>query len=666
MQLSDAGYIALILALGAALYGSAASVLGARLSIAPLTASGRNAAYVVALLLAMTASILVYSFVTQDFGLRYVTLNSSTTMPWYYTLSAFYAGQEGSLLYWSTLLAVFGSVMIFMMRRRYPALMGYANGVILANLSFFLIVLVFFANPMARLPATMPDGVGLNPLLQDPGMLIHPPMLLAGYMSWTLPFSIAIAALATGRVGVEWTRALRTPTLIAWSIQTAGLILGGWWAYRVLGWGGYWGWDPVENVALLPWLTGTAFLHSVMVVERRGKLKVWTLSLVISTYLLAIFGTFIVRSGILSSVHNFAESDVGGLFLGYFVAAMALPLILLLWRLPRIRDEEGFEATLSRESGFLFNNLLLVSIAFATFWGTVYPMVTEALGNQRLTVGAPFYEKVNGPLFLALILLMGVGPLLAWRKSTGQAMLRNLRAPIGVGILTALVLALLLRDFVTPIAFGGCAFVLTTIAQEYARGIRIRRSTTRESIPVAVSGLISRDRRRYGGYLVHVAIAVLAIGLIGSTAFQSATEVNLLQGESVTIGDYTITYRRTVAFQEENRQVFGSQLDVEENGRFIGQLLPVTQVYPNFEAQPTNRVAVRSTWRHDLYIFQAGFDDESATFAIFINPLMSLVWVGSSMIFLALLITAWPGRLPALRPVWEPLGSTGAAASRRP
>ena len=666
MQLSDAGYIALILALGAALYGSAASVLGARLSIAPLTASGRNAAYVVALLLAMTASILVYSFVTQDFGLRYVTLNSSTTMPWYYTLSAFYAGQEGSLLYWSTLLAVFGSVMIFMMRRRYPALMGYANGVTLANLSFFLIVLVFFANPMARLPATMPDGVGLNPLLQDPGMLIHPPMLLAGYMSWTLPFSIAIAALATGRVGVEWTRALRTPTLIAWSIQTAGLILGGWWAYRVLGWGGYWGWDPVENVALLPWLTGTAFLHSVMVVERRGKLKVWTLSLVISTYLLAIFGTFIVRSGILSSVHNFAESDVGGLFLGYFVAAMALPLILLLWRLPRIRDEEGFEATLSRESGFLFNNLLLVSIAFATFWGTVYPMVTEALGNQRLTVGAPFYEKVNGPLFLALILLMGVGPLLAWRKSTGQAMLRNLRAPIGVGILTALVLALLLRDFVTPIAFGACAFVLTTIAQEYARGIRIRRSTTRESIPMAVSGLVSRDRRRYGGYLVHVAIAVLAIGLIGSTAFQSATEVNLLQGESVTIGDYTITYRRTVAFQEENRQVFGSQLDVEENGRFIGQLLPVTQVYPNFEAQPTNRVAVRSTWRHDLYIFQAGFDDESATFAIFINPLMSLVWVGSSMIFLALLITAWPGRLPALRPVWEPLGSTGAAAQRRP
>ena len=665
MQLSDAGYIALILALGAALYGCAASALGARLSITPLTASGRNAIYAVALLLVMTASILVYSFVTQDFGLRYVTLHSSTAMPWYYTLSAFYAGQEGSLLYWSTLLAVFGSVMIYVMRRRYPALMGYTNAVILANLSFFLMVLVFFANPMARLPATMPDGVGLNPLLQDPGMLVHPPMLLAGYMSWTLPFAIGVAALATGRVGVEWTRALRTPTLIAWSIQTAGLILGGWWAYHVLGWGGYWGWDPVENVAFLPWLTGTAFLHSVMVVERRGKLKVWTLSLVFATYLLAIFGTFIVRSGILSSVHNFAESDVGGLFLGYFVGALALPLILLFWRLPRIRDEEGFEAVLSRESGFLFNNVLLFSIAFATFWGTVYPMVSEALGNQRLTVSAPFYLKVNGPLFLALILLMGVGPLLAWRKSTGQGLWRHLRISVAVGVVAALLLAPLLRDVITPIAFGACAFVLATIAQEYARGVRIRRNTTRESYPAAVAGLVSRDRRRYGGYLVHVAIVVLGIGLIASTAFQSATEVNLLRGESVTIDDYTITYAGTASIQEPNRQVFSSQLIVEEDGAAVGQLFPKTQIYPNFETQPTNRVAVYSTWEHDLYVFQAGFDDESATFAIFINPLMTLVWLGSSMIFLALLITAWPGRAPALRPVWEPLGSAGTAAPRR-
>ncbi len=666
MSLSDAGYIALILALGAALYGCAASLLGARLTIAPLTASGRNATYAVALLLAMTASILVYSFISQDFGLRYVTLHSSTTMPWYYTLSAFYAGQEGSLLYWSTLLAAFGGATIFFMHRRYPALMGYANGVILANLSFFLIVLVFFTNPMARLPATMPDGVGLNPLLQDPGMLIHPPMLLAGYMSWTIPFSIAIAALATGRVGVEWTRALRTPTLIAWSIQSAGLILGGWWAYHVLGWGGYWGWDPVENVAFLPWLTGTAFLHSVMVVERRGKLKLWALGLVFATYLLAIFGTFIVRSGILSSVHNFAESDVGGLFLGYFAAAMALPLILLLWRLPRIRDEEGFEAVFSRESGFLFNNLLFVSIAFATFWGTVYPMVSEALGNQRLTVGAPFYEKVNGPLFLGLLLLMGVGPLLAWRKSSGKALWRNLRAPATVGLVTALVLVPLLRDVIAPIAFGACAFTLMTVALEYTRGIRTRRATTRESYPAAVSGLISRDRRRYGGYLVHLAIIVLGIGLIGSTAFQSATEVNLLRGESVALNDYTITYLGTVQIQEPNRQVFGSRLEIQEDGRNVGELLPVTQVYPNFETQPTNRVAVRSTWRHDLYIFQAGFDDESATFAIFVNPLMSLVWVGSSMIFLALLISAWPGRAPVRMPVWERLDATGAAAPRRP
>ena len=665
MQLSDAGYIALILALGAALYGAAASTVGARLSITPLSVSGRNATYVVAFLLTITASILVYSFIAQDFGLRYVTLHSSTAMPWYYTLSAFYAGQEGSLLYWSTLLAIFGSVMVFVLGRRYPALMGYANAVILANLSFFLIVLVFFASPMSRLPAVMPDGVGLNPLLQDPGMLVHPPMLLAGYMSWTLPFAIAVAALATGRVGVEWTRAMRVPALTAWTIQTAGLILGGWWAYHVLGWGGYWGWDPVENVALLPWLTGTAFLHSIMVVERRGKLKVWTLSLVLTTYLLAIFGTFIVRSGILSSVHNFAESDVGGLFLGYFAATMALALILLLWRLPRIRDEEGFEAVLSRESGFLFNNLLLFSIAFATFWGTVYPMVSEAFGNQRLTVGAPFYLKVNGPLLLALVLLMGVGPLLAWRKSTGQSLWRNLRIPLAVGVGTAVVLIPLLRDVISPLAFGACAFVLTTIAQEYARGIRLRRTSTRESIPAAVTGLVSRDRRRYGGYLIHVAVIVLGIGLISSTAFQSATEVNLQRGESVVIDDYTITYAGTASIQETNRQIFASQLLIQQDGATVGQLFPETQVYRNFETQPTNRVAVRSTWQHDLYVFQAGFDDESATFAIFINPLMTLVWAGSSLIFVALLITLWPGRAPALRPVWEPISSAGAAAPRQ-
>ena len=666
MSLSDAGYVALILALGAAIYGSAASALGVRFSIAPLSVSSRNAIYLIALLLTTTSAILAFSFITHDFGLRYVTLHSSVTMPWYYTISAFYAGQEGSLLYWSTLLAIFGSVTLLVMRRRYPALMGYANAIVMANLAFFLVVLVFFANPMARLPAVMPDGVGLNPLLQDPGMLIHPPMLLAGYMSWTIPFSIGIAALATGRVGVEWTRALRGPALAAWSIQSAGLILGGWWAYRVLGWGGYWGWDPVENVAFLPWLTGTAFLHSVMVVERRGKLKLWTLSLVFATYLLAIFGTFIVRSGILSSVHNFAESDVGGLFLGYFAVAMTLPVALLIWRLPRIRDEEGFESVVSRETGFLFNNLLFVSIAFATFWGTVYPMVSEALGNQRLTVGAPFYEKVNGPLFLLLVLLMGVGPLLAWRKTTGQAMWRNLRIPAAVGVVVAIILFPLLRDVITPIAFGACSFVLTTIAQEYVRGIRTRRRNTDEALPAAVAGLISRDRRRYGGYLVHVAVVVLAVGLIGSTAFQSATEVNLLRGESVTIDDYRITYAGTASFDEPGRQVFGSQLLIEENGKPVGELLPVTQIFQNFETQPTNRVAVRSTWRHDLYIFQAGFDDESATFSIFINPLMSLVWVGSSMIFLALTITAWPGRAPARRPVWEAWSPPNRmAASRR-
>lgn len=644
MALTDAGYISLILALVLSIYGASASLLGARAQVGPLVVSGRNASYGVAVLLFITSAILAYSFITRDFGVRYVTQYSNAAMPLYYVVSAFYAGQEGSLLYWSTLLSIFGAGTLFFYRGRYTALMPYVNAVFLGNLAFFVFVLVFITNPMSRLPTTMPDGQGLNPLLRDPGMLIHPPMLLAGYLSWTIPFAFGIAALATGRLGVEWARAIRKPTLIAWTLQTAGLILGGWWAYSVLGWGGYWGWDPVENVALLPWLTGTAFLHSVMVVERRGKLKVWTLSLIIATFLLSIFGTFIVRSGILSSVHNFAESDVGALFLGFFAASLGISVALLIWRLPQIRDEEGFEALASRESGFLLNNLLFIGITFATFWGTVYPMISEALGNQRITVGSPFYEKVNGPLFLVLIILMGVGPLLAWRKTSGKMLLNNFRWPLALGALVTVVLALLLRDLVAPLAFGACAFVLGSIGLEYLRGIRIRQRNTGEAYPRTVATLVSRDRQRYGGYLVHLSIVVLAIGIIASSAFQIQREVNLERGESIDIGSYTITYIGTATLQERDKQVVASRLVVtdQNDDSPIGEMFPRTQYFQNFESQPTSRVAVLSSWNEDLYAFQAGIDEDSATFAFFVNPFIGLVWVGGAMILLAILIAAWP------------------------
>jgi cytochrome c-type biogenesis protein CcmF len=644
MTFTDAGYVSLVLALIASVYGITANVIGLRFRVPPLLSSGRNAMYVVALLMIVASSILVYSFVTRDFGLRYVTLHSSLAMPLQYVVSAFYAGQEGSLLYWATLLGIFGAGTVLLTRRIYASILPYVIAVVLVLMTFFLTVLVFFTNPLERLPAVMPDGRGLNPLLQDPGMLIHPPMLLAGYMSWTIPFAIVIGALLSGRTGVEWARAVRTPTLIAWTIHSVGLVLGGWWAYHVLGWGGYWGWDPVENVAFLPWLTGTAFLHSIMVVERRGKLKVWSIALIVATFALAIFGTFIVRSGILSSVHSFAESEVGPLFLGFFAFSVGGSILLLIWRLPSLKDEEGFEALASRESGFLINNLLFVSIAFATFWGTIYPMITEALGNERITVGAPFYEKVNGPLFLALIVLMGIGPLLAWRRTSNSALWRNFRFPIGAALATMVGSYSTLGDLTASLALSACGFVATAIGLEYVRGVRTRHRNTGDWYPQAVTGLVSRDRRRYGGYLVHLSIIVMGIGIISSNAFQLNREVNLKPGESIEIGAYTVTYLGTVTNSEIDKDVVASRLLVSRGDRIVGEAIPQTQYYRGFETQPTSRVSVISNWREDLYVYQAGVSPTSATFSVFVNPLVGLVWVGGAMMVLAILIAAWPGR----------------------
>ena len=666
MTLSDAGYFSLVLALIASGYGTVAIVTGLRTQAPPLLASGRNAMYLVAFLIVIASAILAYSFVTHDFGVRYVTLHSNLAMPIHYVVSAFYAGQEGSLLYWVTMLSIFGAVTVLLTRRAYAAIVPHATAVILASLTFFLVVLVFFTNPLERLPAVMPDGRGLNPLLQDPGMLIHPPMLLAGYVSWTIPFAITIGALLTGRSSIEWARAARVPALIAWTIQGLGLILGGWWAYHVLGWGGYWGWDPVENVALLPWLTGTAFLHSIMVVERRGKLKVWSISLIIATFALSIFGTFIVRSGILSSVHSFAESAVGPLFLGFFAAAIGGSIALLIWRLPQLKDEEGFEAVASRESGFLLNNLLLVSIAFATFWGTVYPMISEALGNERITVGAPFYIKVNGPLFLALTFLMGIGPLLAWRRTSKEAIWRNFRVPIAIALVTAAVSLALAADLAASLAFGGCAFVAAAVGFEYVRGSRLRRRNTGHGYPKAVAGLVSRDRRRYGGYLVHLAIVVIGIGIVASTAFQLNREVNLTRGDSVDIGAYRLTYLGTVTNQEVGKDVVASRLQVSRDGRAMGEVIPRTQYFRGFEAQPTSRVSVLSSWREDLYVYQAGVGPDSATFAIYVNPLVGLVWVGGAMLVLAIVVAAWPDRAPVRGFAWAaPPSGSGAPAPTR-
>ncbi len=422
MYFSDLGIIALILAAGFALYTIFAAVFGAQRNMPLLVASALRSTLVVTFFLLLASAALVVSFLIHDFGVRYVAEQSSLSMPWYYITAAFYGGQEGSLLYWSLMLSVFSAIFVFTAKRAPAALVPYALATLMGIQVFFLLLLTTASNPFARVPIAPLDGNGLNPLLMDPGMLVHPPMLLMGYMSFSLPFAFAIAALITGYLNSDWLRAIRRWTLAAWAIQTTGLILGAWWAYHVLGWGGYWGWDPVENAALLPWLTATAFLHSTMVQERRGMLKVWNLFLVIASFALSIFGTFEVRSGVISSVHSFAYSDIGGFFLTFLLIVVVFSSGLFLFRLPKLRPEQDFDSVVSREGVFLFNNLLLLGIAFATLWGTIFPLISAAIRRQTMTVGPPFYTQVISPLFAVLILAMGVGPLLAWRRTSIRAL----------------------------------------------------------------------------------------------------------------------------------------------------------------------------------------------------------------------------------------------------
>lgn len=645
MHFSDLGMIAQMLALVFTLYAIASSVLGAVLKRPALVVSGRRSVLVVAVLLVTAAIGLIASFLEHDYGLRYVAEHSSNAMPWYYTAAAFYGGQEGSLLYWGMMLALFSSLAVVLYRRAPEQLMPWVVAVLMAIEGFLLILLNFVSTPFDRLTIVPVDGQGLNPLLQDPGMLVHPPMLLMGYMSWSLPFAFAIAALTTGRLDAHWIRAIRRWTLAAWCIQTTGLLLGAWWAYHVLGWGGYWGWDPVENAALLPWLTATAFLHSTMVQERRGTLKVWNLSLILLTFLLAIFGTFEVRSGIIQSVHSFAYSDIGPFFLGFLTVTLAVCIALFVYRLPRLRPEHEFDSIVSREGSFLANNLLLTGIAFATFWGTIFPILSSVARGQTMTVGTAFYQQVDGPLFLALIFVMGVGPLLAWRRASRESLVRNFRWPALVAAIVAVALPILgMRSLWAVAGFAVCAFSAATIIIEVWRGTSVRHRHG-ESYPKALGMLVSRHRQRYGGYVVHLGLIVLAVGVIGSQFFQSQTDGLIERGQSLTINGYSLTYEGITDVMVNNVETIKTHFRVSHDGKFIEDIYPGEKIYPGFEDQPTSIVSITSYGLNDLYVFLAGFQDtSSATIRVFINPLVPLVWYGGVLMLLGGILCWWPLR----------------------
>ncbi|MCI0454956.1 MAG: cytochrome c biogenesis protein CcsA, partial [Candidatus Dadabacteria bacterium] len=512
--------------------------------------------------------------------------------------------------------------------------------------SFFIYLVAFVESPFERLPFTPDDGRGLNPLLQNPYMAIHPLTLYLGYVGVTVPFCFGMGALLSGRLGDEWIRNSRKWTILAWTFLGMGLLLGARWAYLELGWGGYWAWDPVENAAFMPWLTGTAFLHSVMIQEKKGMLKKWNMALIIITFFLALFGTFITRSGIISSVHSFAQSDIGPYFLSFIGFILIFSFFMFTIRLDRLKTENRFDSILSRESAFLFNNLIFLAAAFSVFLGTIFPIVTEAIKGEKILVGPPYFNRVNVPMGLILILLMGVGPLISWRKASKENLIKNFVYPSILGVLTATFLFFVgVREGTALISFGLCAFVSATIFIEFYRGTKVR-AKRGEDYFVGFFRLISRNRRRYGGYIVHIGVILIVIGITASSAFVKQKEATLRKGESMSVSHYTLRFDGLSQYTTAMKHVTSAKLTVLNSGRDLGVLIPEKNVYKyegNRDIDNETEVALRSTFKDDLYVILTNFNEDGAgSFRVLINPMVSWIWAGGVVLALGAIVIMWP------------------------
>ncbi len=641
----DVGYLILITALVISAFGIVAGFWGGKQRNTKLVASSFNAVYAVALLVIAAAALLWYGLLGDHFELTYVWNHSERALPTFYKFSALWGGQAGSLLFWCLLLSGYSAIVAVSNRNRLQVMMPYVNAVLLTTSLFFLTLLVFAANPFERVGFVPPDGQGLNPLLQNYWMVIHPVMLYLGYVGMVVPFAFAVGALMSRRLDNEWVRTVRRWTLIPWMFLSAGIIMGSQWAYMELGWGGYWAWDPVENASFLPWLTGTAFLHSIIIQEQRGILKVWNVILIWATYFLVILGTFFTRSGVLESVHSFARSDVGPYFLGFLIIVMFGFLWLLFDRLPLLRSEQQIESYTSREAAFLANNWIFAGLAFATLWGTVFPMFSEILTGDRISVAAPFFNKVNGPLFLVLLLLMGVGPLLGWRHTSAAAFRKQFTWPLVAAALVAVLVFVLARSVYPIIGLAICAFVTATIVQEYVRGVNARRRTSGDNVFTAMGHLWSRNGRRYGGYIVHLGIVLVGVAVIGNEFYQQTKNVTLAPGETAQVAGYTLEFAGLESDRQPNLTEYGARVLVYNGSdQVIGTVIPKRNVYDKTPDMPTSEVGLRMSPIEDVYVVLNGWETggKTATFTIYINPLTTWMWIGGLVVVLGTLIAAWP------------------------
>ncbi len=639
----------------------AASIAGARRQQRNLVFGGLGLFHVVTALMFVASALMVHAFVVGDYGIRYVQRYSNAEQPLFYKLASYWGGLDGSLMFWVTLLASFGSVAVYVNRERHRLLIPWVVAVISLVEMFFLFLLVIHNNPFETYLTSRPTaGEGLNPLLQNFYMAIHPPMLYLGFVGMTIPFAFGMAALATGQLDDSWLRAVRRWTMSAWLFLTVGLALGSLWAYEELGWGGIWGWDPVENAGLLPWFTATAFLHSVMVQERRGMMKVWNVSLVIVTFFLTIFGTFMTRSGIVQSVHAFGEDrELAWMFTVFMVALLTVSFGLVVYRMPLLRARNELDSWASREAAFLANNWVLLFAAFFVLFATMFPTLSEALRGERLTVGPPFFNKWMAPVGLILLFLTGVGPLMAWRKSSLSSLRYQLLWPALVGVATtAAVVALGVPFWSSGLCFGLCGFSGTTIFQEFWRGAAVRRHTTGTDLFTALVGLFARSRRRYAGYVIHLGIVLIFLGFF-ATDLSREEMANLEPGQQVELAPFTVRHVALTVTDDGRKQMVTAEVEVLKDGASLGRMYPARWFWRNRESEPTTEIALRRGFAADLYVNLAQYDPatQHATLEVKVNPLMNWIWFGVGVMFIGTIIALLPERALAYAAAKVPEGA---------
>lgn len=652
------GNFSIHLALCVCVYGIWMSFFGGQTRQFAYVASARNAATAVIALVSIASASLWSLLLCGKFHVDYVYQYTNTTMPTFYKIASFWGGQNGSLLFWLLILCVYMGIALYQNRNKNLEFLPYVLTTLLVLCAFFLILLVFTANPFQTMPFFASNGKGLNPLLQNYYMIIHPPSLYFGYVGMSIPFAFAISALITGKLDNDWIHQVRIWSLIAWFFLSIGNLLGASWAYEVLGWGGYWAWDPVENAAFIPWLTSSAFLHSAIIQEKRGMLKIWNMVLVVLSFIMTLVGTFLTRSGIVSSVHSFAQSDIGTYFLVFLSLVIFASTFLLVLRLKKLESPHVLDSLLSRESAFLFNNLVLVGMAFAVLWGTLFPVLSEWVRGTKITVGPPYFNTILIPIALVLLLLTGVGPLIGWRKSTFEQLKQNFIFPIASTCLTSLLLLMFvpkLGDLMTNIYVNAsislCVFVLSSVTLEYAQGMRTRARAFQEGPMTALLRLLWSNRRRYGGYIVHVGIVLLFFGFTGN-AFKKEKELKLKPLEKTSLGAYELKYIGLYPSQTSHYEKVEAKLTVYKNGRAIGALFPGRVFYksadPSQPPQPSTEVSILRSLKEDVYTALLTFDPKDNTIFVkaVINPLVEWIWIGGLVLILGGIIVMWPGARP--------------------